>query len=34
MGADGDRITVLFEQFGYRTLSMDVIKQMGVLTVR
>jgi ATP-dependent DNA helicase RecQ len=34
MGADGDRITVLFEQYGYRTLSMDVINQTRVLTVR
>jgi ATP-dependent DNA helicase RecQ len=34
MGADGDRITVLFDEYGYRTLSLDVINETGVLSVR
>ena len=34
MRADHDRITVLFEDYGYRTLAMDVIEETGVLTLR
>jgi ATP-dependent DNA helicase RecQ len=34
MSAEPDRITVLFEQYGYRTLSMEVVEETGVLTVR
>ena len=31
MSGDSDRVTVLFERYGYRTLSMDVVRQSGVL---
>jgi ATP-dependent DNA helicase RecQ len=34
MSTEGDRITVLFQEYGYRTLSVDVIEQTGVLTER
>ncbi len=34
MSAEGDRITVLFQEYGYRTLSVEVIEQTGVLTER
>jgi ATP-dependent DNA helicase RecQ len=34
MGAEGDRITVLFDEYGYRTLSLDVINETSVLSVR
>ena len=31
MGVDDDRITVLFDDYGYRTLSLDAIERSGVL---
>ena len=31
MGGEPDRITVLFDRYGYRTLSADVISATGVL---
>ncbi len=34
MGAEDDRITVLFDEFGYRTLLLESIEHSGVLTRR
>ncbi|AKK27746.1 ATP-dependent DNA helicase RecQ [Mycobacterium sp. EPa45] len=34
MGAEDDRITVLFDEFGYRTLLLESIEESGVLTRR
>ncbi|MGW6202570.1 DUF3553 domain-containing protein [Streptomyces sp. NPDC055089] len=34
MSQDGRRLTVLFETAGYRTLSLDVVEQNGLLTLR
>ncbi|WP_331712133.1 DUF3553 domain-containing protein [Agrococcus carbonis] len=31
---DGDRITVLFDEAGYRTLSLEAVAETGVLTRR
>ncbi|OBG27753.1 recombinase RecQ [Mycobacterium sp. 852002-51057_SCH5723018] len=33
IGGDGQRITVLFEEFGYRTLSMAAVREHGLLEV-
>jgi ATP-dependent DNA helicase RecQ len=33
MSEDGDRITVLFDAMGYRTLSLEAISEKGLLTV-
>jgi ATP-dependent DNA helicase RecQ len=29
---DDDRITVLFSEYGYRTLSMDAVREHGLLS--
>lgn len=34
IGGDRDRCTVLFEEFGYRTLSMAAVRDHGLLEVR
>lgn len=34
MGAEDDRITVLFDEYGYRTLLLESIEDSGVLTTR
>ena len=34
MGAEDDRITVLFDDYGYRTLLLESIEESGVLTRR
>jgi len=31
MSTEGDRITVLFDQVGYRTLSLDALEENGLL---
>lgn len=31
IGGESDRVTVLFDEYGYRTLSIEVIRQTGVL---
>jgi ATP-dependent DNA helicase RecQ len=33
IGGDRDRITVLFEEFGYRTLAMAAIREHRLLDV-
>lgn len=33
IGGDGERITVLFEEFGYRTLSMAAVREHALLEV-
>jgi ATP-dependent DNA helicase RecQ len=33
ISGESDRITVLFDEFGYRTLSMEVIRDADILTV-
>ena len=33
IGGDRERITVLFEEFGYRTLSMAAVREHGLLDV-
>jgi ATP-dependent DNA helicase RecQ len=33
IGGDRERITVLFDEFGYRTLSMAAVHEHGLLEV-
>lgn len=33
MSEEDQRLTVLFETVGYRTLSLDVVQENGLLTV-
>ena len=32
MSEEGDRVTVLFESMGYRTLSLAAVTEKGLLT--
>lgn len=34
ISTDADRITVLFDEYGYRTLALDAVLDNGVLTTR
>jgi ATP-dependent DNA helicase RecQ len=34
IGEDTDRVTVLFDQYGYRTLSMRAVEENNLLVVR
>ncbi|HZU47162.1 MAG TPA: RecQ family zinc-binding domain-containing protein, partial [Mycobacterium sp.] len=34
ISGEPDRVTVLFDEYGYRTLSMESIRETGVLRVR
>jgi hypothetical protein len=33
MSVDPDRITVLFDDIGYKTLSLDAVQREGLLTL-
>lgn len=33
IGGDRERVTVLFDDFGYRTLSLDAVRDKGLLEV-
>ena len=32
MDLEGDRVTVLFEDAGYRTLALDIVEDEGLLS--
>jgi ATP-dependent DNA helicase RecQ len=34
ISGEDDRITVLFDEFGYRTLSLEAVQENGLLQLR